>query len=252
MERRQRIRSRTFGKRNGKTPITPLPPIPSSVFEFDSDTDTDDEPLIKRRLTIREKQKKEELEEGKFRRRKRQQRKLSQFVPEITPSILDAFPTIPVKSLLSIKRDLHIEDYNGKNRKNILKDLLTNDTAFNICNREIGEGFIEKTLKNKKIKGFALSFRDDFIGFVFYFEKETEIKIELICVKKKKGTLKGVPLGQITMEIVFRLTKSLGKKKVALEAVQTPNTLSFYRKLGFRKFGKTQDDGLFLLKKTIK
>ncbi len=230
----------------------------NSVFETGSDTDTDDDLPIpklirkeKGKLTTKEKQKRLELEEGKFRRRKRQQSKLTKFVPEITPSILEQFPSIPVSSLLSMKRNLNIESYKGLAKKNILKDLSSNNTAFDICNQEITKDFIKDTLEDIKIKGFALSFKDDFVGFVFYHEKENELKVELICVKKKKGTLKGVPLGKITMEILFRLTKEIGKKKVSLEAVQTPNTLSFYRKLGFKKFGKTLSNGLFLLKKTV-
>ena len=53
------------------------------------------------------------------------------------------------------------------------------------------------------------------------------------------------------MEVVFDLARAKGAHKVALESVQTPNTLSYYRKLGFRKF-KELRSGLLLLKKVIK
>lgn len=256
MDMEQRRRSAKITKRNiALPPIRRLAPIPTGVFEDfeDSDTDSEDElPIIPRKLTFKERQKKEELGEGKFRKRKRQQKKFAEFEPEITQDILDKFPSIPTSSLISIKRHLKVDNFKGIAKKNIIKDLTTGDLGEDICRGGINQGFIEETMLNKKVKGFAISFKGDYIAFVFYFEKEKEVKVELICVKKAKGTLKGVPLGQIIMEVIFQLTKSTGKKKVALEAVQEPHTLSFYRKLGFKKFGKTLKNELFLLKKTIK
>jgi hypothetical protein len=183
----------------------------------------------------------------------------TKFVPKITERIFDLFPAISSSSLSSAKRNLIFDEYNSKARRNIMRDLLSDNTAFDICNKEIGEGFIEGTLDNEDIEGFVISFKGTYIGFVFYEMKTVklkvktskEVKIELICVKKPKGVLKGFPLGQIIMEVVFDLARSKKAHKVALESVQTLNTLSFYRKLGFRKF-KELRSGLLLLKKVIK
>ena len=172
------------------------------------------------------------------------------FVLGITDELLAKYPKIPKDTLKSVKKNLQIEEYKGQSRNEIMLDLIEGDTAFEICNKDISKGFIEVTMDNEDIKGFTILYKNDFVGFVFYEIKKKELKIELICVKKKEGTLKGLPLGQIIMEMVFNLGKSMKKDKVVLESVQTPKTLSFYRKLGFKKFGKS--NGLFLLKKSLK
>ncbi len=170
---------------------------------------------------------------------------------EITDEILAKFPFIPKETLKKAKRFINIEEYRLKHKKNIMEDLLEDDTAFDICNQTISGAFIEQTLDAENMRGFVVEYRFDPIGFVFYKIKGNELKVELICVKKKKNTLKGYPLGNIIMELVFNIVRVRGLKKVALESVDVPNTLSFYRKLGFRKF-KDMPSGLLLLKKTIK
>ena len=215
MIRRERLRKIN----KNRTPLKKLPPIPKDLLEVKPSTPkVEDEP----------------------------------FILKITDKLLDKFPSISRDTLSSVKRNITIEEYSDRARADILLDLVEGDLAFEICNKEIGKGFIEATLDNEDIEGFTILFKNEFIGFVFYELKREELKIELICVKKKKGTLKGLPLGQIIMELVFGLTKFNGKKWVALESVTNEKTKAFYRKLGFKMFGKPLPSGLLLLKKKIK
>ena len=183
---------------------------------------------------------------------------------KIPKSILNKYK-IPKGTLTEINKDIKIVKLTKTNRATIFKDLSKlNEKDITqgviVCRKGIGEDFIRGTTFNMKMKGFIIKNKNKVIGFMFYLvgtklKNKDKFKVELVCANKGKGKLKGMPLGRIMFDILeLQARKNPSKiRQIKLESVPNPNTIKFYKDIGFKKTtDKVSQLDLIPMTKTLK
>lgn len=141
------------------------------------------------------------------------------------------------------------DEKDNKKHEQILKDLIENKKASELCRGSIDDGYIEETFLDIDIMGYVAKIKGEYAGFILFKkpnEDYNELYLSLVATKAKTG----MPLGQILISVMEEVAKETNIHTIIADSVE--GALNFYKKNDWEVLQKDDDDETYLIEKQIR
>ena len=137
----------------------------------------------------------------------------------------------------------------NEKHEQLLKDLVENKKATELCRGAIDEGYIEEVFLDEEIMGYVAKINGEYAGFILFKkpnEDYNELYLSLVATKAKTG----MPLGQILISVMEELAKETNVHTIVADSVE--GALNFYKKNDWEVLQKDEEDETYLIEKQIR